>query len=644
MPTMLRRKTIALAVALFLSSCATSWGDDNWVERLPQGWIRSFPAEEQISSSSDYPSAGAIYLLDEEIHYVADKIEVTVVIMKILNRRGYRYAEVTTPYYRKNESVEVRARTRKRDGTIVALDQEDVHEILASKDLKRKKFTLPAIEDDCLIHYEIVYRSGKHTLSGIRYFQSDEPTLLSRFNLIVPRQLKVIHFDSPPGILDTTKERFSDSKETALYAFAKRDLLPYETEAFMPPLFHYSPALAFVITSPEEDGELAASWENVSRRYFETFNTHFAPTGDMKKLAKKLTREVTGGKEKVERVFYFVQSNFKTDFASRSIFDPAESIFNRQVGSSAEIAGIMYALLRSLEIESTPVLVPDRKIVIDLPDVPMLDWFTHLMLKVTTDGKELWLDPLYQTNGLNHISPEHREVDGLLVQESGGKLGKTPSLDYSENLRLSITSVDLTPEGSIDCQRREIYSSARSAAAKDLLRAQTILEREDQLAKRIREYCPGAILDSHGFGDLYACGDSFELHFRFHSSRYVQKAGSFLYLNPVVMNRDETARDFSEPTRVFPIMFDQVKTDIDSVVISLPPSLELTGLPLPISLEHDFGEFSAGYEIRDGRLVYNRVLKIKDLLIPQSRYKEVQRFFNQIREQDNGFIVIKEKE
>ncbi|UCB51810.1 MAG: DUF3857 domain-containing protein [Candidatus Zixiibacteriota bacterium] len=643
MLSLLYRKAIALTTILFLLSCAISWADDSWVEKLPEDWIRSLPAEDHIPLSSDYPSAGAVYLLDEEIYYVADKTRVRVVIMRIFNRRGYKYAEVTTPYYRKNESVEVRGRTRRKDGTMVILDREDIHEILTSKDLKRKKFTLPAIEDDCLIQYEIVHRSGRHTVSGIRYFQSDEPTLLSRFNLIVPKHLKVIHFDSPPGILDTTKEKPTNSEKVALYAFAKRNLLPYETEAFMPPLFHYSPSLAFVITVPQEE-ELGASWENVSRRYFETMHTHFAPTGNMKKLAKRFTEEVTGEKEKVEKIFYFVQSHFKTDFASRSIFDQAQTIFNRQGGSSAEVTGLIYALLRSVEIESTPVLVPNRKIVIDLPDVPMLDWFSHLLLRVTADGEELWLDLLHQANGVNHISPEYRGVDGLLVQESDGKLDRIPSLDCSENLRRSITDVSLKADGSIDCESREIYSPERSAGIKDHLRSETILEREDKMAKRIREYCPGAVLDSCRFGDLYAFGGDFELHCRFHSSHYVQNADDFLYLNPNLLNRDETAKDFGQPVRIFPIMFDQVKTDVDSVVTNLPSPYEVTGLPAPVHLENDFGEFRIEYKISGSQLVYKRLLKIKKLLVPQGEYKEVKRFFNRIFEEDQKPIEIKRKE
>jgi hypothetical protein len=380
----------------------------------------------------------------------------------------------------------------------------------------------------------------------------------------------------------------------------------------------------------------------VSRRYFETFDTHFKPTGKIKKLAEKLTREVTDEKEKVERIFHFVQSNFKANFPSRSIFDPAESIFNRQVGSSAEVAGIIHALLRSLEIEPTPVLVPDRSIAIDLPEVPMLDWFTHLILSVKTDGEEVWLDPLYQTNGLNRVSPEHRRVDGLRVQESGGHIVRIPGQDCSENLRLSITGLDLKSDGSIHCQYREIYSPARAAAVKDLLRRRTITEGEDDLAKRICEYCPGAVLDSYRLDGLYAYGD-FELRCDFHSAHCTQSADSFIYLNPNLMNRDETVKDLAHPARVFPVMFDQVRTDIDSVVISLPASHQLIGLPQPVELRYDFGEFSAAYEIRDDQLVCTRVLRIKELLIPQSRYNDLKSFFNQIREQDEKFVVVKKK-
>ncbi len=640
----MHKKKIAFALAiLFLCCTKLIFGDDNWVEKLSSGWIRSFTPENQIPSSSDYPTAGAIYLLDEDIFYVADKIEVRVVIMKIFNRRGYEYTKVATPFYRKDESIEVRGRTRKKDGTTVELKEEDIHEISVSKDLKRKKFTLPGIEDDCLIHYEIIYRSEKYPLSGIRYFQNEEPTLLSRFNLIVPKDLQMIYYDSPPGILDTAKEIPVHSERMALYTFAKRNLRAHETEAFMPPLFHYSPSLAFSITTSNDKEELVASWENISRWYFETINTHFAPTHQMKKLAKRLTKECTEEKEKIERIFYFVQSHFKVSFPSRSIFDVARTIFNRQVGSSAEVSGILYGLLKSVGISSTPVLVLNREMVMELPDVPMLDWFSHLLLKVDVDGEELWLDPYYGTNSVNCISEGYQGVDGLLIQESGGKLIKTPSLDYSENSRVRMVNVELSPGGLIECEAREIYSTSRSGRIKNLLRNLTILERKDELAKRICQFCPGAILDTCQFGNLYNYEDDFQIYYRFHSFHYVQKTDSALYLNPNILNQDETAKDFSEPTRIFPIMFDQVKTDLDSVTINIPASYKVASVPDPIYLENDFGEFRSEYRIQDNLILYKRTFIIKELIVPAGSYKNVKSFFNQIFEEDQKFIIIKKK-
>ncbi len=640
----MHKKEIAIVLIVLFLCCAKSiFADDNWADKLPSGWIRSFPPEHQTPSPSDYPTAGAIYLLDEDIFYVQDKIEVRVVVMKIFNRRGYKYAEVTTPFYGKDESIEVRGRTRRKDGTTVELREEDVHEISVSKDLKRKKFTLPGIEEDCLIHYEIIYRSKKYSLSGIRYFQNEEPTALSRFNLIVPKDLQVIYYDSPPGIFDTIKEMPIHSEKTALYTFAKENLLAHERETFMPPWFQYSPGLAFSITTSKDKKELVASWENISRWYFEIIKKRFVPTYRMKKLAKRLTKKCTDEREKIEKIFCFVQSHFKVSFPSRSIFDLARTIFNRQVGSSAEVSGILYALLKSVGIKATPVLVPNREMVMDVPDVPMLDWFSHLLLKVDVDGEELWLDPYYGTNSVNCISEGYRGIDGLLIQKSDGKLIKTPSVNHSENLRVCVTNVKLTPDGSIDCESREIYSLPRSGTIKSLLHSQTIMEQKDDLAKRICQHCPGAVLDTCHFGDLYNYDNDFEIYCRFHSSHYVQKTDGLLYINPNILNRDVIAEDFAEHTRIFPIMFDQIRTDVDSIIINIPPSFEVTSVPDPIYLENDFGVFHSEYKIQNDLVICKRTFIIKELIVPASLYKDVKSFFNQIFKEDQKFITIKKR-
>ncbi len=637
-----KNKEIVFTIALLLL-CPLALADENWVEKLPSGWIRFFPPEEKIPSSSDYPTAGAAYLLDEDILYVADRIEVKVVIMKIFNRRGYDYAQVVTPFCRQDESLEVRGRTRKKDGTVMELGQEDIHEIAVSKDLRRKRFTLPGVEDGCLIQYEIVYRSRRYDLSGIRYFQNEEPTLLSRFNLIVPKELQVMYYDSPPGILDTAKKDPIHSEKTSLYTFVKRNLLAKETESAMPPLFTYAPSLAFAITGPEEEEELTVSWQNTSTWYFETIEKHFAPSGDMKRLAKNLTKECRTEKEKIERIFYFVQSRFKVDFPSRSIFDQPQAIFNRQAGTSAEVSGIVYALLKSAGIEATLVLVPDREMVIDVPDVPMLDWFAHLLLKVKVDEEELWLDPSEGANCLNCISKGYQGVSGLLTQASGGKLVKTPSVSHSDNLKKHVVDVNLREDGSIDCESREMYSPSRGSSIKSSLREQTIMERRDNLAKRIRLHSPGAVLDSFQLGDLYNYVDDFEIYCRFHSSYSVQKNDSILYLNPNILNRDVTAKEFAEPIRIFPIMFDETKTDLDSVVIQIPSSYELLSTPDPINLETEFGEFRTEYRQQGNLIIYKRTFAIEKLLVPQSDYKEVKNFFNQIFEQDQKFVTIRKR-
>jgi len=137
--------------------------------------------------------------------------------------------------------------------------------------------------------------------------------------------------------------------------------------------------------------------------------------------------------------------------------------------------------------------------------------------------------------------------------------------------------------------------------------------------------------------------EAFKIYCRFHSAYYVQKVDGVLYLNPNVLNRDETAKDFSEPTRIFSIMFDQVKTDVDSVVINIPTSYEIMDMPESIHLENDFGEFRTEYKTQDNLIIYTRTFIIKKLIVPASSYKDVKSFFNQIFEQDQRVVIIKEK-
>ncbi len=637
------KKATCVLVVLFLFVLCHPPGrcEVSWVERLPDDWIRSFPSENQIPSWSDFPGAGAVYLLDEDIFYVADKVEVRVVIMKIFNRRGYKYAQVVTPYYREGELVEVRGRTRRKDGTVMELNQDDIHQVSLSDDLKKKKFSLPGVEDDCLIQYEMVYRSKRYSLSGIRYFQNDQPTLLSRFNLVVPQHLQVISRESPPGALDTAKEVSAHSQAVSLYTFAARNLLARETEPYMPPSFESFPSLAFAVTGKEQGTELRASWDNVSRWYFETVQQHFVPTQQMKKVAKNLTKESTGQKEMTQKLFHYVQSNFKVDFPSRSIFDKPQTIFDRQDGSSAEISGVLYALLKSVGVQAVPVLVPDRSTVMRLPEVPMLDWFSHLLLKVDVEGEELWLDPFVVTDQLSCVSPPYREVDGLLVQPEGGKLIRTPGLDQWQNAKVTVTSVDLGPQESIRCEVQEEYSPARSSEVKNALRKQTIQEQRDELAKRICQHCPGAVLDTCWSDDLYDHGAGFNVHFLFHSSHYVQGADNLVYLNANVLTRDQTATEFFESSRVFPIMLDQLSEDLDTVIINLSPAYGVAELPQPLHLESDFAEFQVEYAMADASVLYVRTLVIKKLMIPAALYQDVRRFFNQVSDQDQRFLVLK---
>jgi hypothetical protein len=212
-----------------------------------------------------------------------------------------------------------------------------------------------------------------------------------------------------------------------------------------------------------------------------------------------------------------------------------------------------------------------------------------------------------------------------------------------ENVRTCVTNLKLSESGEIDCTVLEIYSPRRSARVKSHVNRKNVMERKDELAKEIAEYCPGALLDTSWFADLYDFDSDFQIFYEFQSPYYVNQANDMLYINPNILRRDQTAKEFSEPTRIFPIMFDQAKVDIDSVNLIIPSGYEIVSLPESVHLDHDFGAFSTRYRAEDRLIICERKLAIKELFIPSNSYREIKDFFNQVFEEGQKVISIKKR-
>jgi hypothetical protein len=149
-------RIILIFLSLFVLSCTTT---NSNLRSISDGDVNLFL--KQTPKSEEHPNAGADILYSYDyIEFYADGTSVTrnLTRIKIFNERGRNLASNSISYREGYQEVKILfANTIKPDGKIVSLDSKDIHDSSEYAgyefytDIKVKRFTMPAVEDDCII-------------------------------------------------------------------------------------------------------------------------------------------------------------------------------------------------------------------------------------------------------------------------------------------------------------------------------------------------------------------------------------------------------------------------------------------------------------------------------------------------------------
>ena len=153
-------------------------------------------------AAAAWPDSDYVRLLD--IGKVTVQSDGTViseyrVTMKLFNQRARALAEVNLPFNASYQSIKVlKARTIKKDGTVLSVRPDDLRvsspftDYLMYDDAQAMGFSLPGIEDDCIIDYTWQEITRPLLMPGQFWtywrFNGEEPVLLSRYTLTAPAE------------------------------------------------------------------------------------------------------------------------------------------------------------------------------------------------------------------------------------------------------------------------------------------------------------------------------------------------------------------------------------------------------------------------------------------------------------------------
>lgn len=451
-------RNILIFLSLFVLSCSIT---NSNIRSISAGDVSLFL--KQTPKAEEHPNAGADILYSYDyIEFYADGTSVTknLTRVKIFNERGRSFASYSISYREGYQEVNILfANTIKPDGKVITLDSKDIHDSSEYAgyefytDIKVKRFTMPAVEDGCIIEYAYEIKNLKPVLS-FDYFntffcQNFFPMEEDIMEIVLPAniELKYKKFKTtltPQIISDGNKKRyiFVNTKQ--------KEIIP---ESRMPSMFDRNafPQLSFWTLN---------NWDVISNWYIKLVKEQMKSDSELEGFTKQLIAGKKTDEEKINAIFNFVSQNVRYIAVLLGPHThkphPANEIFQKRYGDCKDKTVLLLTMLKIAGIKGKPALVPAYGKYFN-ESMPSLSAFNHVIAVVPTSDKYFWLDATNETAAYNS-APFLLPTKVFLINDDGSyTFIKTPDLDSKKDYYAVNSKHDIDQEGNSTIDYTQTY-------------------------------------------------------------------------------------------------------------------------------------------------------------------------------------------
>lgn len=626
-------------------------------------WLQQAAAMPVAPYTKDAP---AVVLLDESrVTVEADGRTTTVqrFAVRVLVREGRAAARMRVGYIPNTSKVrEMKAWLVRDGGPTKAYGKDDFIDIASSADdvyNEARARVISAVDDadkGTVFGCEYVLEDRPLFNQDVWPFQGRLPVVASRLTLAMPAGWTA---DS----VTFNHAKVEPSVAGSVYTWELRDLAGIPEEAEGPPVTNLAPRLAYTYFAPEgaKAGQSFANWTEVSRWATQLMGPQATPNDAISAKARELTASAKTEMDRIRAIGRHVQDvkyiSIQTNLGRGGGLRPhaAVDVFAKSYGDCKDKANLMVTMLKTVGVTAYPVAIYSGD-----PTYVRREWatptqFNHCIVavKVTdagdaastiehpTLGKLLIFDPTDTDTPVGDL-PDHEQGSfALLIAGDDGALVTMPAMPPIANRIDRETEVTLAPDGSISGRISERSTGGEAVTER---RAFTGLARTDY-DKRITRWIASGI-NSARVTKIAPADDRsanrFALDVEFAADRYAQiMQGRLFVFKPALVSRLEWLA-LTEPSRTQPVVLD-AEAFSETAHIKLPEGFEVDETPDPVKLQTPFGTYTAGYEVKDGTLVFTRAMVLERSTLPAADYAAVRAFFEKVRTADQAPVVLVRK-
>ena len=460
----------------------------------------------------------------------------------------------------------------------------------------------------------------------------------SKYTLMVSKQAKCRFYEQNI----TSNMKVQNTDEFDIYSWELSNMPAFTDENFCPALGDITPVVFIAPTKVSVEGYEGNfdTWTGLGQWINQLNKDRNNLSDETRVKIKKMTAGITDERAKIKMLYEYMQN--KTRYVSIQVglggFQPfdAETVDRLSYGDCKALSNYMKSILEVAGISSRYTLVlagrDNPTIHSDFPS----NQFNHAILCVPLEKDTIWLECTSQRNPFNYMGTFTADRKVLVIDETGGKLIKTPSLKAENDLESRKVLVILDQSGSGSADVKTDYHGATYDNYAQILGSDQA-DRKELVTKKI--HIPNFELDNFNIQENKVELPSVTEKLNLSITGYCTRVGEKMMLCPNMMNKLSES-PFQATTRRYPVSIKWPANEIDTVIYILPRGYTLEKIPAKINLQSDFGLYSTEITKSGNTLQYIRNFKVFKGEYPVERYEEIVTFFDKIVAADENKVML----
>ncbi|MCM8817996.1 MAG: DUF3857 domain-containing protein [Candidatus Omnitrophica bacterium] len=561
--------------------------------------------------------------------------------IKIESEKGKKLSHLQIPYDSEREKVKfIEGYTLLPNGKKINITSKDIKIVTPAEfteytslypGYKVMSINFSGVEIGSIIEYKYKIFSYKplienHFWDGF-YFQSTEPFILSRYELTVPKKLKIKIYQKDIELLE--------KKEKAgfiTYVWEKRNVPAIIEEILMPPLKEIVPKV-YVSTFQ--------SWEEIGKWFYEIAKDEKSKDDTVSKLVEQLIKDKKTEEEKIVTLYNYVCGNIRYVGLEIGIhgYKPhsPEEVLKAKYGDCKDKANLLKKMLEVAGIKSYLALVnTDSKIE---KEIPFPGQFNHAILAIQRENSYIFLDPTTEVMKYPEIPPYEQGKFSLVCGEKA-ELIEIPVSPSERNVKRRSILASIDENGNLKGEVELIPTGIFEASLRNSLRYLKQIERERSLARDLNSSLPGTKLLSLEISGIDSLEEQLIERYKFFTSGYGIKLTNKLIFQPVIIDKLTDLSIVSLEERKYPLRLGIIYIKQEIIDYKLPENFEIEAIPDSVKIEEYFGKFVLNIKKIDNVLKVERILEINKMEIMPDEYKKFKEFYKRIAFYDRLPVIL----